>query len=1028
MNIAKFSVNKRVTVTMMILIIVLFGFMSFSKLGLDLLPDIEYPTVYVITSYSGVSSREIEEQISKPIEEVVLSVKGVKSIKSTSEEGSSMVTVEFEWGTNLDFAAQDVRDMIGQIENYLPEEAGAPLVFKFSTSMMPAAFYGITGDCDLKELYNAVKDKVKDRLERLDGVASCALTGGRDREISVFIDETRLVSYGLGLTQILPMLQASNMNFSAGYLNRGYKEYSIRVEGEYKTLEDVKNTVIGNKNGVPIKIKDVGEVIDGNKDVRGYGRTQGKESVVMVVTKQGGANTVTVSDRINKEMEKIKETIPYNIKFHTIFDQGDMIKDITKNTSTSALEGCILAILFVFLFLTNWRPTLTIALAIPFSIIATFIAMNWAGYTLNVMTLAGIALASGMLVDDAVVVIESIYRKVEEGNDRKSAAVHGTNEVLMAVTASTLTTIAVFVPLAFATGVAGKMSRAFALTISFALLASLLIAFTVVPMLASILFKKKDSQIAWEKKFNEFREWYGRILQYSLNHKRKVLSIVGIVFVGTMFLIPFIGKEFMSSFDIPFIQAGLTMPVGTSLEETDRVALQIENAFKSIPEMETVTSFVGTSGSEHSAMEGAAIHKASIMGRLVDKKKRKRGAADVTVELRKKLPKIEGAKIDFSDVSSGMFGNTGAPIDIKIFGKDFPTLQDISSRIAHQIKDVRGVKEVDISMKEGKPELQIKIDKEKASLFGLTTYQIGQEVRTAVYGTVASRFRDKGEDININIKLNKIDVKEIQDIENIPIATPFGTTILLKQVANIIYTEGPVKIEREEQTRKVSVTANIEKRDVGGVAKDITKKIATIRKNIPAGYFIEFGGEFQKMNEAFFTLGIAFIFAILLVYMIMAALFESLMHPFVIMFTVPLGIIGMIWGLLLTHKSLSMTSVMGLIILVGIVVKNGIIFIDYANQLRARGMDIIEALISAGKIRLRPILITALATMSGMIPMAFRKGMGAEMMAPMAVVVIFGLLVSTALTLIVIPIIYTIFDGFAKRTGIRARKTMYGSK
>lgn len=1026
MNIPKFSVNKRVSITMMILIIVLFGLMSFGRLGLDLLPNIEYPTVYVITNYSGVSSSEIEEQLSKPIEQAILTVKGVKSIKSNSVEGASTVIVEFEWGTNLDFAAQDVRDMIGQIKNYLPEEATNPLVLKFTTSMMPLAFYGITGDCDLKELYNTVKDKIKNRLERIDGVASCALTGGLEREITVFIDETRLASYGLSFTQIIPMLQVSNLNFSAGYLTRGYKEYTIRVEGEYKTIEDINNTVIGNKLGVPIKIKDIGEVIDGHKEIRSYGRTKGQESVVMVITKQGGANTVSVSDRVNEEMERIAATIPYNIKCHVIFNQGDMIKDITENTSTSALEGGLLAILFVLLFLTNWRPTVTIALAIPFSIIATFIAMYAAGYTLNIMTLSGIALAVGMLVDDAVVVIESIYRKVEEGNDRKHAAINGTNEVLMAVTASTLTTIAVFVPLVFSTGVAGKLSRAFALTISFALLASLLIAFTVVPMLASVLFKKKDSQIAWERKFNSFKEWYGSVLQYSLNHKKKVLSIVTAIFVGSMFLIPFIGKEFMSVTDVPFIQTTLTMPVGTSLDETNRIALQLENLFKSVPEMENVTSFVGVSGSEHSTLEGAAINKASIMGRLVDRKYRKRGATDITAELRTKLPKIEGAKIEFADVSGGMLGNEGAPIEIKVFGSDFSILKDISSRIAEQIKDVRGIKEVDVSIKEGKPELQIKIDKEKASLFGLTVYQIGQEVRTAAYGSVASRFRDKGEDININLKLNKINVKTVQDIENIPITTPLGVTITLKQVADIIDTEGPVQIDREDQSRKVSVTANIEKRDVGSIAKDITKKIQPIRKTIPAGYFIEFGGEYQKMTESFLTLGIAFIFAILLVYMIMASLFESLLHPFVIMFTVPLGIIGMIWGLLITHKSLSMTSLMGMIILAGIVVKNGIIFIDYTNQLRQRGMEIIEALVLAGKVRLRPILITALATMSGMIPMAFRKGMGAEMMAPMAVVVIFGLFVSTALTLIVIPIIYTLFDRASQKAGKRMRKVVYG--
>ncbi|MBI4723165.1 MAG: efflux RND transporter permease subunit [Candidatus Stahlbacteria bacterium] len=1022
MNLIKFSVNRRVTITMMTLILVLLGVISFSKLGLDLLPDIEYPVISVLIPYSGVAPQEIETQLTKPVEEAVAMVKGVKSVNSISEEGVSVVTVELEWGTNLDFAAQDIRDKIGLIESYLPEEAGSPLVLKFDMSMMPVVFYGATGDCDLEELRETLKDKLKNKLERIDGVASCGLMGGLEREINISVDRNCLASHNIGLTQIISALRASNMNVSSGYLTRGYKEYSIRALGEYGSLDEIGNTVVSFKDGIPIKLKDIAKINDTYKDVRGYGRTQGKESIVFMITKQSGANTVIISNKIKKEMNKIKSTIPHNIKFHLIFDQGEMITKIAKRTGQSALQGSILAILLILLFLRSWRPTLTIGIAIPFSIIVTFIAMYFAGYTLNLMTLVGLALGVGMLVDNSIVVIESIYRKIEDGEDRKNSAIHGTNEVGMAITASTLTTIAVFIPLIFSGGIAGKLSRALALTISLSLLASLFIAFTIVPMLASMLFRKQK-EVVTEGWFDRLKNKYEMLLKYTLTHKKKTIITVGITFIVTLLLIPFIGREFMPSSDIPFIQVTLTMPVGTSLEETNRITSQLEAIVKSIPEVENVCAFIGLSeATQHDVAYGsmsAGVNQAQVMGKLVEKSKRRRTSNDIMVELRKKFPNIEGAKIDFADMSGSMFGSSGTPVNIKIFGDDFTTLEKISSQIANQIKDVKGLKEINTSIKEGKPELQIKINKEKSALFGLTIYQIGQEVKTAIYGTVAGRFRGGGEDIDINIDFTEENIQSIKDIENIPITTPMGFTILLKQAADIILTEGPVKIEREEQMRKASVTANIEKRDIGGVMKDISKKIEPVIKSLPSGYSTEFGGEYEQMRETFIALGIAFIFALILVYMIMAALFESFVHPFVIMFTVPLAIIGVLWGLFLAHKTISMPALMGVIILAGIVVNNAVVFIDYTNQLRAKNMNIYEALIEAGKRRLRPILITALTTILGMLPMAFGHSEGTEMRSPMAVVVISGLFISTVLTLIIIPVLYTIFEGF--KIGIRTK-------
>ncbi len=1031
MNLPEFSVNRRVTITMMVLIIVLFGFISFSKLGLDLLPDIEYPVVSVMTTYPGVASREIEEQITRPVEESVSMISGVKSVSSNSEEGVSVVMVEFEWGTNLDFAAQDIRNKIGLIESWLPEDAGTPLVLKFDLSMMPVVFYGATGDCSLRELKNILKEKIKDRIERIDGVASCMLMGGEEREINISIDRARLASQGIGLNQVISALRATNLNFSAGHINRGYKEYSIRVVGEYKNIDEIGNTIIGSKNRVAIRLKNIAELRDTHKETRSYGRTRGKESIIVFITKQAGANTVIISDKINKELKKIRANLPHNIQLYLFFDQGDMIKKISKKTGNTALWGGIFAVLFILFFLRNWRPTLTIALAIPFSVITTFIAIYFAGYTLNIMTLAGIALGVGMLVDNAVVVIENIYRQMEEGSNRKTAAIQGTKEVGMAITASTLTTVSVFIPLIFSGGIAGRLSRALALTISFALFASLFIAFTLVPMLASILFKKGgDTPVSTrEKRFDRFREKYGRFLQYALTHRKKTLLITVLIFILTMCLIPLVGTEFMPKQDIPFLSITLTMPVGTSLEETNRVTSQFEGILEDIPEIEVVSSWIGLSEATKQDVAygsmGAGVNQAQIMGKLVERNTRKKSAQEITEEIRRKIPHIEGATVEFADMSGQMFGGGGgAPINIKCFGKDLSILKRIAEQIASRIEDVQGVKDIDTSLRHGKPELQIKIDKEKASLFGLTVHQIGQEVRTAIQGMTASRFREKGEEVDILVEFRESDVQSVKDIENIPITTPLGITILLKQVAEIVLTEGPVRIEREEQNRKVSVTANTEDRDLGGIIKDITKKVEPLKKTLPLGYAIEFGGEYKQMRETFASLGIAFLLAIILVYMVMAAQFESFMHPFIIMFTMPLAAVGVILALFLTHKTVSLPALMGVIILAGIVVNNAIVFIDYTNRLRKKGMEIYEALVLAGKTRLRPILITAFTTIFGMLPMAISRSEGSEMRSPMAIVVMSGLLVSTLLTLIVIPLIYTIFDDLAQKVKGKAKRVI----
>lgn len=1041
MKIPEFSVNRRVTVAMMAAIVVVVGMLTFTRLGLDLLPDISYPIISVMTTYPGVSSEDVEALVTKPVEEMVASVGRVKSVKSISQEGVSVVMVEFDWGTNLDFAAQDIRDRVGLYRDVLPEDVSDPLVVKFDVSQMPILVYSVTGGEDTQALRKILTDVVKDRLERLDGVASAPIMGGRIREFLVEIDRTRLEAYGLTLEQVIGTLRAQNINTPAGHIDRGYTEFLVRVLGEYEALDEIRNTVVGSSGRpsyIPIYLKDVAEVKDTHREIRSYSRTQGAPNVMFMVMKQSGANSVTVSDQVTAEIERVKSLLPPNVQFYPLLEQADMIKRILSRTGNNALVGGLLAILSIFFFLRSGRPTLTIALAIPLSLIATFIAIYVAGFSLNLMTMAGLALGVGMLVDNAVVVIENIFRHLEEGQDRSTAARVGASEVGMAITASTLTTIAVFFPMMLGGGIAGKLSRGLALTISFALLASLFTALTLVPMMASLLFKartlermERRTSAAW---FIRLREQYRKALRFALAHRKTVVLAAGGAFIGSLVVLKlFVGAEFMPPSDVDFLQMMVTMPVGTSLRETDRVVRGIEEALSSLSEIRTVSTFCGMNESQKYDVAygtgAAGVNEAQVFVRLYSKREgRKRSTEEIMDDIRSRLPQIEGAKFIFADMSRQMMGGTGleSPVNIKIFGKDLATLKEVAERAAAVIGDVEGIRDVDTSLRQGKPELLIRIDRDKAARYGLTVGKISASVKAATLGMVATRQRVGGEEVNVRVRFRPSDRASVEDIESIPIAIPGGAQIPLRQIASITQGEGPVKITREDQGRKVSVTANIVGRDAGGVNRDIQRRLSGIL--LPTGYFIEFGGEYKQMRETFITLGGALALAILLVYMVMASQFESLSHPFTIMFTMPLSLIGVVLAFLITGKTISLPSFMGLIMLSGIVVNNGIVLVDYVNQLRSRGMEMYEALIQAGVIRLRPILITAITTMLGMLPMAISTSEGAEMRAPMAITVIGGLFMGTILTLIIIPVVYSMVDRISFATGRRIMGALHGEK
>jgi hydrophobic/amphiphilic exporter-1 (mainly G- bacteria), HAE1 family len=1020
-----FSVKKRVTISMLILIVVVFGLVSLFKLPLDMMPDLTFPMVTVVAQYRGVAPEEIERLVTVPLEGMIASVNRVKKVSSRSIEGASVITVEFEWGTNLDAGAQDIKDYIGQIKDFLPEGVKDPVIYKFSMSQIPVLFTGVSGIEDAYKLKKLLEDNVRERLQRMEGVAQCMVYGGKQREISVACDPLRLKGKGLNIDAVYKALAAQNMNSPAGYFTKSHVDYLVRAMGEFKSLDDIRNSIIGvaPDNVTPVRLFEVAEVYDTYKEKRNVMSMNGEESVFLMMYKQSGANTLNVSRKLNKELDEIKKFYP-QLKFFTIFDQGRPVERVTSSTSREVVFGGVLAVFLLLIFLGNLRPTLIIAVAIPLSVITTFIVLYTTGFTLNLMTLGGLALGIGRLVDDAVVVIESIHRHLERGEGPVEASRRGASEVSLAISASTFTTIAVFLPLLFSSGLASQLMRGLALTIAFALLASLFVAFTIVPMLSSVFFKKpKKDRGQW---FNGVRNWYGRWLAAVLNHPGK--TVIGVLIILALSVGVggvFIGKEYMPATDNGMMILNVELPVGTPLEETADLCAQLGKMMREFPEVQYVSENVGVDESNQGDPSSASItgpNGAQLFVRLVDPDKRTRTQQEIQDLIRARLPILKNAKITVAAMSMTMSG--GKPVKINIYGNNFNTLREISDNIVGAIGPIPGLKDIESSFSKARPEYHFVVDRQKAMLYGLAPFQIQQAIQAANLGMVASQFRTGDEEIDIRVILDKRFRKSIEYLQQLPIKTPAGASVSLSQVTTLIPTEGPVVINRDNKFRTGVVDANISGRPLGSVVKDIKARIGPIEKALPSGYSISFGGEFKDMQETFMQLIYALLIAILLTYMIMAAQFESLLHPFVIFFTIPLSAIGVVWILLLFGKTLSVISFIGLIILAGIVLSNGIVMVDYINQLRRSGLALREGIIEGCKTRLRPVIITAGATIMGMVPMAFDKSESSAMTSPMAFTVIGGLLSATFLTLFVIPVVYQYFDRFGQGVLRRVKRVI----
>ncbi|MBM7616091.1 efflux RND transporter permease subunit [Alkaliphilus hydrothermalis] len=1022
MNLSTLSVKRPVTVVMLTLMVVIMGVVSLTRLPIDLLPEFEIPVVVVSTSYNGAGPREVEELITRPLENVISTVNNITSVTSTSSEGNSLVIAQFSFGTDMNFASLDMREKVDLIKGMLPSGVGNPMILKIDPNSMPIMQIAIAGTEDLATLQVFGEDVVKPRLERLEGVASVNVSGGQEYQVEIVINQNKMLGYGISMDQLAQMLRVENLNLPGGEITRGQQKISIRTVGQFTDLEEIKSLAIPLATGGSVPLEEIAEVKLNFKDSNSYSRVDGQRSINVSLQKQSGTNTVSVADLVNEEIGKIQEEYS-DMKVQVMLDQSMYIKKSINNVMKNAIFGGLLAIIILYLFLRNIRTTLIIGAAIPISVIATFILIYFNGITLNLMTLGGLALGIGMLVDNAIVVLENIYRFRQEGFSRKEAAIKGANEVAMAVVASTLTTVAVFLPIVFVQGITSTIFKQLALTVSLSLGASLVVSLTLIPMLASKLLKveaKKENRRGilrlfdgiyngFDRIFKGFEAGYKSILSGAFKRRKTTVTIGILVFAVSMASIGGIGAEFFPTMDEGQFTVTVKLPVGSSLASTNEIVSEVEAVLGDIEEITSVATTIGSSGM--SLAQTSAKNTGSISVSLKPVAERQRSTGEVVVEVREKVIDIPGAEITVEEASSTMaFGGGGAPVNISIKGDDLDELQTIGNDFVDIVRSVEGTQEVKNSLSEGVPELKIQVNRQYTSQYGLTAGQIASAIRNSISGQVATRYKVDGTEIDVVIKGDPVYQEGVSKLNQLTISSPMGVNVPLNQLADISIQQGPSTINRVDQVRVITVTSDISGRDLRGVVQDIEEKLQDYQ--MPTGYEYEIGGENKEMVDAFSDLALALLLAVVFVYMILASQFESLIHPFTIMLSVPLAFAGGILGLFITGRTLSVPAFIGVIMLAGIVVNNAIVLVDYINIRRGEGEERKEAILNAGPIRLRPILMTTLTTVLGLLPLALGIGEGAEAQAPMATVVIGGLLLSTLLTLVFIPVMYTIFDDF----------------
>ncbi len=1026
------AVRRPITTIMIFVALLVMGFYSLNKLPIDFYPDIDFPAISVITTYSGASAADIETNVTRTIENQLNSVGNLKNISSTSRDNMSIVVCEFEWGTNLDEASNEMRDALSFAEQFLPEEVDKPALFKFSSSAMPVLFYGVTADESFPAIAKILDEKIVNPLNRIDGVGSVGLMGAPGREIQVDIDPRKMESYNLTVEMIAGVLNSENLNLPAGNIEMGLMDYPLRIKGEFPSSDVLDDIVLASFNGQTVYLKDVAIIKDTLRDVSLDERLNGKTGMRIIIQKQSGANTVQVCQDIQAAMPDLMKSLPEDVEIITFFDSSEFITDSINNLSSTLMYAAFAVILVVLFFLGRWRATFIVILTIPISLIVSFIYLYISGSSINIIALSSLSIAIGMVVDDAIVVLENITKHVERGSRPREAAIYATNEVWLAVIVTTLTVVAVFLPLTLVGGMTGELFRPLGYIVSITVVTSTISAITLTPMLASKLMKlrnkpKKVRKASYDNTVGRFLDrldnFYEKSLKVALRFRWGTLIIAFAIFIASLMMAGGMGFEFMPEADQGNMIAAIELQTGLRVDETTKVARKVD-AFieENMPEAKFYYTSSGSDdqGGMMSLFMESGSHRININFTLIDVEERDRDVWELANVLREFLATIpEIVNVDVVP-NGGMGGTTENNVVVEIYGYDFDATSMIANALADSVSSLKGATNINVSRDPSKPQLQIIPDREKMAQHGLNTFGMANAVRNRVEGPYLSRYREEGDEYDIVLRFKEEERNSLSNLKDIALMNMNNQVIRLGEVAEIEENWSPPNIERKNRERIVTVSITPYKVPLNKLAEEIQTKIDAME--VPPDVNIVMGGAVQEMQDSMQDLMLLLLLSLVLTYLVMASQFESLKMPFIIMFSIPFAFTGVILAHLATGTTMSVISMVGGVMLVGIVVKNAIVLVDYINLQRERGLSLNEAIVVSGRSRLRPVLMTSLTTILGMLPLAMSKGSGSEIWSPMGIAVIGGLIFSTIVTLILIPVVYQMM---LRRTEKRKKKIQY---
>jgi len=1025
MSIYSASVKRPVTTILIFVGLMVMGLYSLMQLPVDLYPEMELPFVVVITTYPGASASDIESNVTRPLENALNSVSKLKELTSTSSDGASVVFMNFEYGTNLDEASNDIRSALSFTERVLPSDCEKPTIIKFSTSMMPIVFYAITAKESYAGLEKILDEKVVNPLNRIEGVGSVALSGVPGRKVYIDVDPRKMEAYNLTIEQIGNVLRAENMNMPAGFIEMGKTDYPLRIQGEFLESDVVKNLVVSSFNGNSIYLKDVAQVNDTIRESKLDTKINGARGMSMYVQKQSGGNTVKVTKEVDKALTTLVKDLPSDVKVEKLFDSASFIQGSISNLTETLMWAGIFVVLVVLFFLGRWRATFIVILTIPISLIVAFIYLFITGASINIISLTSLSIAIGMVVDDAIVVLENITKHIERGSRPREAAIYATNEVWLAVIVTTLTVVAVFFPLTFVTGLTGVLFKQLGMIVTITIVTSVFAAITLTPTLSALILKwypiKKDAPFwTYDGSIRKWLDWldhyYEKTLRWALHHKTFITILAVIVFVLSMSLFAFIKTEFFPQADESRITSTIELQTGTRVDQTILTSNRIDSLIKvKYPEVKIISTSTGADdqGGFASIFSAGGTHKITYTLSLVPIEERTKSVFDIVEEMRvdfSKMSEIVNFTLSTSD-NMGSFG--GSTVDVEIYGYDIAETNLVAEELSAKIKKIPGTKDVNISRAKSKPELQIVFDQNKMAENGLNTAMVSTAVKNRVDGLTATRLRQFGDEYDVVVRYKKSARSTLTDVENIGITNPMGQVIRLGEISQIKEYWSPPSIERKRKERIVRVVFTPYKRSLTDIQVDVQKAIdGTV---LPAGVMVQISGAIKEQMDAFMDIGMLMLISLILVYLIMASQFESLKMPFIIMFSIPFAFSGVAIALFLTNTALSVISGIGAVMLIGIVVKNAIVLVDFINLMRERGHELYEAIAISGRSRLRPVIMTSATTILGMLPLAMSKGSGSELWSPMGIAVIGGLVFSTLVTLVLVPVVYAIFSKHGER-------------